>query len=328
MKQSRNAQILVAMSALTIIMALPLALIFKYDEVKLSAKNDPGIPTLKEQRENIRAWALSCMGVAAKENCDVGDGLLFNGILCLSGELFACAAVKNSQSPDGRVWRAPIRVGYENPDSFSRDMALGALAYIVATGDGVFAQNWLQWIQTHNGRLCLLASDNRCDFTPGLWDLFGQVWSHIGLTPSPEMSADLFDDSIVQVLQARVAPVGYSLHLVAVDLLIRKSFFGVEKNKHYKGNSGVLLHNNKDSFEYMAADILAERQPMNPFYLFLRDGPTPQVRALTHALCPTQAPELRKQWFLERDTSEQAWKEAMGWDCVALLNLVLKIEHH
>jgi hypothetical protein len=62
-----------------------------------------------------------------------GDSVLFNALLCYSGGRGGCAAVAASQGPDGRWWRSPLHIGWEDlrpgsdsQTSFSRDHVLGA----------------------------------------------------------------------------------------------------------------------------------------------------------------------------------------------------------
>ena len=83
----------------------------------------------------ITAWAPTCEGGIACENDSDGDSMLWAGLLCSVGINSQCIAVKNSQSSDGQLWRAPSRVNVDKENSFSRDMLLGFLYYLVATKD-------------------------------------------------------------------------------------------------------------------------------------------------------------------------------------------------
>jgi hypothetical protein len=63
--------------------------------------------------------------------CNDGDGVIFNGVLCASGDDRGCDAVKRSQSTkDGEFWRSPRKVDQfshaETP--FSDDHFLGVWA--------------------------------------------------------------------------------------------------------------------------------------------------------------------------------------------------------
>jgi len=236
----------------------------------------------------------------------VGDALLYDGILCLSGEVASCEAVAKAQGPDGRMWRSAHRVGFEFQNSFSRDMSLGILAYLLATRDAGLATRWMAWLESNRFRTCKVASDNRCDFTPGLWDLFGDVWAHIGLAPHRLMTAGAVDNEFLLPLHARLAPVGYQLHLVAVNLLLRRSM-GLES-----------------TLTRISASMLVERQPGNPLFQWLHQGNTPEVADLTLRRCPVAAPARRIQWAVERSDEEDAFRASMGWECVALINFMLR----
>jgi hypothetical protein len=261
---------------------------------------------LAERRDAIRGWARRCGPSVTKDGCDVGDSVLFDGILCLSGEADSCDAVAQAQGPDGRVWRAAHRVGYETRNSFSRDMALGALAYVVATRDTGFAQRWIGWIEANGKRTCREATDNRCNFTPGFWNLFGVVWEHVGLPTTPSMRADRVDNAFVLPLQARVAPAGFPLHLTAVNVLLRRAM------------------GRESEFTLLATGVLAQRQPDNPFFLWLREGNSARVATAVSRACPERAPAHRAEWAFERSQDSGAQGRSMGWECVALINLMLE----
>lgn len=268
---------------------------------------DPGEldALLSDRRSQILTWAERCGPSVAKQGCDVGDALLFDGLLCLSGEQASCEAIRLSQGADGRMWRAPHRVGMERENSFSRDMSLGVLAYLVATRDIALGTRWLAWLETNEFRTCREATDNRCEFTPGFWNLFGDVWAHLGQVPHAQMLTDVVNNEFVLPLQARVSPPGYPLHLVGVNLLLRRSL-GMD--------SGLMR---------VAASTLVQRQPENPFFRWLHEGNTPEVARLALAQCPLDAPKKRFQWSFERRDDEGAFRDSFGWECVALLNFML-----
>ena len=89
------------------------------------------------------AWAKRCDDITPTkfqgDECDpvkgggpgVGDSVLFSAILYYSGEEWAGESVRRSQGADGRVWRAPQRVGKDSEPTFSRDHLLGAMLYMV-----------------------------------------------------------------------------------------------------------------------------------------------------------------------------------------------------
>ena len=141
-----------------------------------------------------------CEGYVSKKNCDDGDSTLFSGLLCLSGIDAGCDTVKASQDSSGRFWRSPRRIGDNlgKPNSFSRDMALGVLAYLIKTKDTDSANAWIRWID-HNRpcllkigrsckyrglhRYCKADNDHRCTITPAMFQLMYYTWEYIGLEP-------------------------------------------------------------------------------------------------------------------------------------------------
>ena len=97
---------------------------------------------LRELRKNAWSWARRCQRMTPTKfqgnECDetnggsgVGDSVLFSAILYYSGESWAGESVKKSQGDDGRMWRAPQRVGKDSEPTFSRDHLLGAMLYMV-----------------------------------------------------------------------------------------------------------------------------------------------------------------------------------------------------
>jgi hypothetical protein len=265
-------------------------------------------------------------GSPSKEDCDDGDMALFNGLLCASGEAAGCDAMRRSQGEDGRFWRSPARVdgnrGKKN--SFSRDMAMGVFVYLATTRDQEAASRWLHWIEKNRPcvlkkpfsdgclirgphRLCRDDEDFRCTITPSVWAMFHMVWERLDLEPTEEMSfhASYFDD-IADPLAA-FTPDGYPSHLVGVHAFL-------EQILEREGGAGPEL-----------AERLADDQPENPFFLYLRDGKTDAVAKQVLALCPavengTDFP--KHQWSWERATDTHAWEESMGWDCLFMARLL------
>lgn len=262
--------------------------------------------SLQNRRQSIELWAERCGLSVAKESCDVGDAALFNGLMCLSGDPMSCEAVRRSQGSDGRMWRAEYRIAADAVNSFSRDMAIGVLAYLVATKDRQLAGRWMAWIEENDFRLCRETSDNRCDFTPGFWMLFREVWEHIGLLPTERMRTAFLDESVMALLQAHFSPAGYQLHLAGVNVLLRRHM------------------GQKTSTINSLAESLAERQPLNPFFAFIARGANHDVVDKTLNWCPSNQPASRTQWSFERDFRNEPWIQSMGWECLMLINFLLR----
>lgn len=275
----------------------------------LSAKSFSGpqnIELLRERRAQILTWSLRCGYSVAKENCEVGDAALFNGLMCLSGDNQSCEAVRQSQGSDGRMWRSSTRVEADSINSFSRDMAVGVLAYLVATRDVELAQRWMNWIEKNDFRLCAQSTDNRCDFTPGFWMLFRDVWEFLGLQTREKMNSSVVEDSVMALLQAQFAPPGFEMHLAGVNALIRQ----------FMGQKSQILAS--------LTQTLATRQPRNPFFAYLSLGSKPEVVGLTLDWCSSAQPSARVEWSFERDESQGARTRSMGWECVMLANFLIR----
>lgn len=265
----------------------------------------------------------NCPQYLAKANCDDGDMVLFGGLLCASGDQRGCQLVKDSQGEDGRWWRSPRRkagnVGERK--SFSRDMSMGVLLYLVQTKDREAATRWLNWIKdnrrcvgsapfcvTYVYRYCTDESQLSCTIVPGNWALMGRVWEYLGLNQNFDMrkARELGAEGMYSVAEATLAPLGYELHLQGVEVLLKER---LDVARHWREQ---------------VASILVQRQPENPFFRWLageRDG---TVRQAARELCPARG--LRdggsgRQWAWERDTAGAAWVDSMGLDCVFLDNL-------
>ena len=99
-----------------------------------------------------------------KGQCNDGDSVIFNGVLCASGDDRGCDAVRRSQAPDGEFWRSPRKVGVFSKDEtpFSDDHFLGVWAYIAHKKDIVSFRKWIDWIDGQpRPRVC---QDDKCTF--------------------------------------------------------------------------------------------------------------------------------------------------------------------
>ena len=247
-----------------------------------------------------------CDGYVSKEDCDDGDTTLFAGLLCLAGVPDGCITVMDSQDYSGRWWRSPRRspgnLGRHN--SFSRDMSLGVLAYLIATKDQQAAINWMNWIEGNRPclmkffgqckfrglhRLCKDDNDHRCTITPNVFQLMYYTWKHIGLSPTKTMA--MYKDTPLLFPGSK----GYEIHLYGVSEFLRQKM-------------------NKGKPE--SVKILIEKQPNNPFYMYLNTGKTQEVVDRYKNLCPETFDHAQSQWSWERVEDERAWENSMLWDCV------------
>lgn len=265
-------------------------------------------------RDSIRTWVIRCEGdIACGENGslepDAGDSLLWAGLLCASGEQDQCDAAKASQNSEtGQLYRNPG--GSREKNDSSRDMLTGFLMYLTVTKDQDAGIKLLEYLRSHDYKLCDNATDNRCDFSPNfsfsLWGTMGKVWQNMGLGPTSEMKkGNNFDETITQI-ESISAPEGFGLHLIAIQVLIRQ------------------MTNSYNSVLQTTANNLLSRQPENPFFEYVAKGPTYRAADLVLKKCPSEHNHVRKQWAWQRAESEQAWLESKGWDCIYLINMLLK----
>jgi len=270
---------------------------------------------IAQRISDINKWVLWCGSTAAKDRfekhpfdgkgCDTGDAALFNGLLCSSGTQKACAGVANAQNKSTGQWfRSEFYKDNSTENSFSKDMAKGVLLYLLTTKDTESAELWLKYIHKTK-RLCTDDDDKRCSIVPTTWALFNYVWSKLGLEKTQNMKAGIIGNSVANLMSAKTSPLGYQLHLVGVSLYIK------------------ILTGNMQSNDYKAIEVLVKRQPDNPFFLFLSEGSSKKVIDKTLEWCTADAPREREQWSFERDTSQEAYINKMGHDCIFLLQNLL-----
>jgi hypothetical protein len=280
--------------------------------------------------------------------CDDGDALLFNGLLCMASYSPACKAAREALDSNGQWWRSPRQVGglHRTKNSFSRDMSLGALLYLVKTSDQDAALKWIEWIQNNRSpleirpglrigkvsRLCHDEEDFTCLMSPAVWQNMGRAWKAIGLPPTSRMSepykefGDLgmrlndlsgklgYEWTDLAILELKSTKPGYAMHLKGVLVYL------VQKINE---KAGLDLYN----WRPLALE-LTRRQPKNLFFRFLAEGPSDALASELLSSCPnpnTIAP--KRQWAWERADADEAWKKSMGWDCLFMSYLLLGKDH-
>jgi len=247
---------------------------------------------------------------------DTGDALLWAGILCSSGAfgrpgspsdpvkfIASCEQVEDSQSPDGRMWRHPSRVGRDTVNSFSRDMAMGLLLAVQATGDVDMLQRWVDYVVENDGA-CPDATDNRCQMTTTIWSLARIVAPSVDLHGKKALAPK----QVLAVLYAAAVggESGYPLHLIAQQLILLKR----------AGESGAILWEE-------TAKTLYNREPSNALFAHLAGRNDVAVELLLQQL-PTDRPAGASQWSFEREGSSEAWLQSMGWEYVWLFSEVTR----
>ena len=189
------------------------------------AKSDKDL--IQERVASIRTWAPVCANgqqtkVMPHTACDDGDFALFAGISCLAGESSQCKFVAQSQDQDGRFWRSPYLVNNDPTNAFSRDMALGVLAYAAKTKDVQALERWVSYVKAHDGKMCPVDTDGRCNASQAIRTLASFVGSKIGANIDWG-DLPVFDQNAYGVqlyLGSRLGPLGFPLHLGAAQILI------------------------------------------------------------------------------------------------------------
>jgi hypothetical protein len=227
-----------------------------------------------------------------------GDTMLWAGLLCLSGEALGCATAKASVSALGQPYRSPGRVDKETSNTFSRDMFLGLMAYLLATGDTEIAKRFQSWLYSNNNNLCL----DSCDMRSTTWGLMGEVWLKIGLPLTREMQLGKIGDDTSQYAAVNYANPGYQQHLIAVTVWLRQNI----------GTQTIILNE--------ALRSLANKNPSNPFFAYLGEGKSDKVLQLAIDACPATEPDSKSEWQWER--TEDYKNKRIIWDCVMLGNLL------
>jgi hypothetical protein len=262
--------------------------------------------------------------------CDDGDTTLFAGLLCAAGEPLGCATVKRAQADSGKWFRSPWRAQTDNlgkKNSFSPDMALGAQLYVTTTKDVESLKRWHKWLD--DVRACWVGSGDNCMRSPFLRYCTDDTEKGCALRPvdlavlgatSTGMKAFPPTEDVRRLLlqagtnmydliwaDSQFNEPGFSQHLVGVEIFLLR------------------LLGHKDQRLQGAAVALSGKQPKNPFFLFLAEGPTRKVADLTMTLCPspeTGVPTSMNEWSWERKDEAEAWKRSMIWECVFMAKLL------
>jgi len=276
--------------------------------------------------------------------CDDRDSVIFNGLLCYSGEAEACNAVLNSQDKApllpkrGAWWRSP-RIADDSSiprsDSFSADQNLGVLLTVATLRNqsGVLDRlsNWMNWIDANRPcaagseplcvrgwpRFCRDDTEKGCSLRPGDIAMLQTFFSRMGLEiPEGLFMRDLFMrfhelSTLILLADAHVNDLNYPVHLVAVGITVLRSFASA-------GDAFILGE---------AAKVLNRRQPRNAFFAYVAGKSKEEVAGLVLGVCPTAAaamPSEKTEWIWERPDGSDAPKSTMLWDCVFMANLLAR----
>ena len=281
---------------------------------------------LRHARDAILEWAVRVDGVVAQPNCGTKnrwscDATFWNGLLCSKPNSailsFACQSVARSQTANGMLWRSPWEAANQsstNPDLFSRDQGLGALAGFSRWHNSSVYDRWTHFIATNSrwvGPSMCPGHYYDCLLVPPFWCTFDKVARYAGLTPPPAewMSPRLgsgvcSNDHAAVYISCRFNELGSGLHLASVDVYIRR------------------LIGDWDRTMQLAAEALHQRQPLNAWFAWLAHGASDHLAE--HALQYIAAGDRSShQWSFVREDAEEAWKASMGWEWVLLIEHML-----
>ena len=261
-----------------------------------------------QKAKETALWAPWCTDFPSKERCNTGDSLAEAvGFLCAVGFAPSCDAVRRSVRDNGQLLRAPNRTDTQN--TASRDQLFGFMAAQLS-GE----HRWLdvkRFIKRH-GKICLDATDTRCELTPVAWTLIGWTHKHLGYDRDVSMlfNALAFDKTLFT--QSIGVPTGYQLNLVVEAAWL------------------AWKTGNESRMSYETARNAYLRQPFNPWFCYVVKGADEECARLALSLWPEE-PEVKDQWSIARDTNDHAWSKSMGWEWLfmaALFGVDLNTLHY
>lgn len=258
-----------------------------------------------------------------------GDMAIFGGLLCRSGEKAGCDLLKAVHTGDGRFWRSPRRINEADTDthaSFSGDQLKGVLHFLTVEGDANALKAFLNYVRDKptpvpDASVPLETGYSTCpnyypNFTcliaGGDWFVLKLLAARHGLTASlpPDLAA----------IESRY---GFSYDgLVWESLMINNGY-----RLHLIANAAWLLRSlgENDPRLQQVIQILAAREPANPFFLYLLHGLDRSVQAQADLKCTD--PKQRKahsDWAWQRSEVDKAWERSMVWDCVFIYGLLTR----
>jgi hypothetical protein len=170
----------------------------------------------------------------------------------------------------------------------SRDMQLGVIAYIVATGDKIYQKQAKEHFSKLPGRVCL----DSCDRTPLVSDLMYRA----GIINSGKLPVTVIESTLLSA--SLLNPVGYQLRLIADEIVIYKAM-------------GISLTRN-------IAKNMYRRQSCNPYFRYLAYG-TYNIYNIN-----TRPNSVKTHWLFSDACSEAFPDKSNGNMELFLANLTLK----
>ena len=210
-------------------------------------------------------------------------------------------------------------MGSSNPDvlSFSNDMDRGVWAYIVATGDREAALRYMNYTKSIGYHLCPKTETHweACSMRATYWPFARDVFEWLGLPLDHRKMKDykIWIDTIYSPIEARLQPVTFQMILTAEHV------YTLRKLKE----KGAKIHN--EGTYARIAKIIHKRDPENPFYDFLANGPNEGAAEKILRLCPTTKPEVPVVNGAPQYTepANGPWEKGSGHYCIFMINAIL-----
>lgn len=276
-------------------------------------------------------WLTTPYGTFPSKPGDGGDDTLWLGLLSTVGVVDAQEGLKYCQAKDGEkrpgmFYRNPMRRYNDNVGHaayFSRDMATGVMCYF-ACGLGNYSQalDWQHYWESQKycikkwpwpGKGCMIsaykfAPDDRSDITPVCFAMLRRIWKARGWNTTNEMERWKGSDGDYSVLESKTCPVGFQLHLKAVQAYIK------------------MLVGQSSYYSQKVAEICYERSPRDLFYKILSQGRAiDEDYARFVQICESAPKEFGKNWLWGSSTIDDRISEVCGWDLYFMGKLLLKM---
>lgn len=264
-----------------------------------------------------------------------GDMGIFGGLLCRSGDekeigsKEGCKLIQNANTSDGRFWRSPGRKGESDTKehaSFSGDQLKGILHYFTTMDDKDRLEKFLHYLrskptQVPDPSVVLESGYSSCpNYGPNFTCLLsGSDWYALRLLAHKHG----LESALPHDLPSMDSRYGFSYETLIWEALLTNSGYRL----HLVANTAWILRNMGENDAHLdkVFQIIAARQPENPFFLYLLLGTDRRVQRLTDAKCmlPLNRNDF-SDWAWQRAETQHAWDRSMVWDCVFMYGLMAR----
>lgn len=198
---------------------------------------------------------------SGRPHCGTGDGMKFTGLMYHADPNPVMRdGILQSIAVSGRPYRSPEDLDHNTDDgnTFSRDMFLGLLLYVLKSGDRETIDKVNSYAKANFGMLCPQVHkddedgyDPRCLLAPNTWRLMNDARRALGADDLLQPTAVEYYLLDMSTIDAATKNQDYKLHLVAISILLRAKM-------------GTITTELQE-----AAETIKKRQPNNLFYKYL-----------------------------------------------------------